>query len=136
MLSRKHKQKGFTFIEVIIALAVLVFGIYGALDLYFNAQRLGERASFKTQALYLAKGKMVELQAAGAKVLFAQFEKAGGNFLTEPASLSDNPDFEYQWGLNQEELAKDILRLEVSVVRKNFPDSAVKLTAHIFAEEE
>ena len=60
MAYRKHNRYGFSLIEVILALAVLVFGIYGVVDLFFNSHRLAQRSRFKTQALYLAKGKMAE----------------------------------------------------------------------------
>lgn len=58
-------SRGFTVVEVMIALIVLVFGIYGALDLYLNAQRQSERNEYRSLAVYVAKGKLEELKAAG-----------------------------------------------------------------------
>lgn len=129
-----NKIAGITYIEVLIALVVLIFGLYALLDLYFTSQRLGERAVFKTQSLYLARGKMAELQAAGPDKLFTYFKQHAGDFVTSPATLPESPNFEWQWGLNQE--TSDTLRLEVTVARKNFPNSAVKLTAYVIAGEE
>jgi type II secretory pathway pseudopilin PulG len=62
---RLSRSRGFTVVEVMIALIVLVFGIYGALDLYINAQRQSERNEYKSLAAYVAKGKLEELKAAG-----------------------------------------------------------------------
>ena len=62
---RLSGTRGFTLVEVMIALVVLVFGIYGVLDLYLNAQKQSERNDYKSLAMYVAKGKLEELKAAG-----------------------------------------------------------------------
>ena len=62
---RLSGTRGFTLVEVMIALIVLVFGIYGVLDLYLNAQKQSERNDYKSLAMYVAKGKLEELKAAG-----------------------------------------------------------------------
>jgi len=62
---RPSGTRGFTLVEVMIALIVLVFGIYGVLDLYLNAQKQSERNDNKSLAMYVAKGKLEELKAAG-----------------------------------------------------------------------
>ncbi len=62
---RPPGTRGFSLVEVMIALIVLVFGIYGVLDLYLNAQTQSERNDYKSLAMYVAKGKLEELKAAG-----------------------------------------------------------------------
>ena len=62
---RLSGTRGFTLVEVMIALIVLVFGIYGVLDLYLNAQKQSERNDYKSLAMYVAKGKLEELKASG-----------------------------------------------------------------------
>lgn len=71
MKLRYPGSRGFSVVEVMIALVVLVFGIYGVLDLYVNAQRQSERNEYKSLAMYVAKGKLEELKAAGYENLAA-----------------------------------------------------------------
>jgi len=133
---RKYRKYGFSLIEVMIALAVLVFGIYGLLDLFFNSHNLSQRAQARTQALYLAKGKLTELQASGLEPLFDLAEKNNGIFASEFAALPDNQDFEWKWNISNEGLQESTLRLDVVVSSKKFDGTKVNLYSYIFAAEE
>ena|SRR5271165_5896086 len=55
-LTKRHKQEGFTLIEVIIAMAVMVFGILSLVNFYTQ----GLRASYQTQIQYIAQQKAQE----------------------------------------------------------------------------
>ncbi|MCD6386561.1 prepilin-type N-terminal cleavage/methylation domain-containing protein [Candidatus Sumerlaeota bacterium] len=130
------KRNGFTFIEVVIALAVLVFGIYGALDLYFTGHNVARRARLKTKALYLAKGKLAELQSAGTESLFSLAKKHNGTYKSETAPVSEDQNFLWYWRLNQKGLDEDSLRLEVTVSSKRVKDVSVTLFSYVFAPGE
>ena len=54
--SRPRKQKGFTLIEVMVAMAVLVFGVLSLVSVFTQ----GLRASYQTQIQYIAQQKAQE----------------------------------------------------------------------------
>ena len=54
--SRPRKQRGFTLIEVMVAMAVLSFGVLSLVSIFTQ----GLRASYKTQIQYIAQQKAQE----------------------------------------------------------------------------
>jgi prepilin-type N-terminal cleavage/methylation domain-containing protein len=54
--SRPRKQRGFTLIEVMIAMAILVFGVLSLVSVFTQ----GLRASYQTQIQYIAQQKAQE----------------------------------------------------------------------------
>ncbi len=120
---RKYRHGGFSLIEILIALAVLVFGIYGVLDLYFNAERLSRRAITRTQAVYLAKGKFAELQAAASfEEQLSQVAQAGETYTSSVKGIGAEKDFQYNWSLTPDEENENAYRLAVSVTSTLYPD--------------
>jgi len=69
---------GFSLIEVLIALVVLVFALYGVLDLVASTQRLAFRAQRRAAAVELARAKIAEIQAAGFNSVTALWAKSPG----------------------------------------------------------
>ena len=62
-------RRGFTFVEVLLALVVLSFGIFGTLDLYSTASSTAARSSNRTQGFFLAKLQLATLEGAGYESL-------------------------------------------------------------------
>ena len=89
---RPPGTRGFSLVEVMIALIVLVFGIYGVLDLYLNAQKQSERNDYKSLAMYVAKGKLEELKAAGYENLVSYIRQrhvqGTGKSVSYPESIA------------------------------------------------
>ncbi len=89
---RLSGTRGFTLVEVMIALIVLVFGIYGVLDLYLNAQKQSERNDYKSLSMYVAKGKLEELKAAGyenlASYIHQRQVQGTGKSVSYPESIA------------------------------------------------
>jgi prepilin-type N-terminal cleavage/methylation domain-containing protein len=61
----KSKIKGFTLIEVMISIAILVIGLVGIILVIPMAQRVAGRSAFATRAAIFASEKTEELKAKG-----------------------------------------------------------------------
>ena len=59
-------QKGFTFIEVMVALAVASIGLLGLLKLHLVSMATADAAAAQTAAVFLAQEKLAEVSAADA----------------------------------------------------------------------
>jgi general secretion pathway protein I len=63
---RKATQiKGFTFIEVMIALAIVSISLLALLKLHLISIRMAEKAQLTCQAVFLAEQKLAEILALG-----------------------------------------------------------------------
>lgn len=62
---KKQKRKGFTLVELVIALSVLVIGLVGIIVVIPLGQRSAKDASVVTRAAMAAAGKIEEIQAYG-----------------------------------------------------------------------
>jgi len=85
---REHRpadRRGFSLIEVLLALVVVAFGLFVALDLMAANQDHARRALHRTVATDLARAKMAEIQAAG----FEAFE----DLLPAAADAPTSPSF-------------------------------------------
>jgi type IV pilus assembly protein PilV len=58
---RKRKQEGYTLIEILIAIAILAFGLMAVATMQVTAIRTNAGASGMSQGLTLAQAKMEEL---------------------------------------------------------------------------
>lgn len=54
MHMRRHRESGFTMVEVLVALVVLAIGLLGIAALYLNSLQSGRTAIYRTQAVNLA----------------------------------------------------------------------------------
>jgi prepilin-type N-terminal cleavage/methylation domain-containing protein len=70
-----NRQKGFTLLEVVIALVILSMNLMWILMDQTNAVKRSVRARLLTQATYLARSKMVETEALLRKDGFGTFEE-------------------------------------------------------------
>ena len=131
-----HTARGVSLVEVMIALAVLTFGVYGVLDLYVNSHRLAQKAGTRTQALYLARARIAELEASRPADLFALAEKENGAFSTGFMAASDMPNFSWRWSLSAQNQVDKMLKLEISVEHTTEKFTPVVLHSYIFAEGE
>lgn len=59
----KKFQRGFTLVEALIAIVVLVIGILGVLQFLPSAVKLARRSRLTTQAAFLTQGKVEEYLA-------------------------------------------------------------------------
>lgn len=59
------KQRGFTIIEVMVAMAIFIFGILGVLELQQTANNNIAMGHMRTQMLSVANTKLVQLEGAG-----------------------------------------------------------------------
>ena len=135
-MQRRYTNKAFSLVEIMIALAVLTFGIYGVLDLFTNSHQLSLHASIRTQAIYLARGRIAELQSIDVQQLRALADKGKGTFSCESTPIKSHEDFSCGWKVSREGLNKNMLRLEVTVLSTRFDIKPVILHTYLFASEE
>lgn len=58
-------KKGFSLLELIIAIAVLTIGLIGVLQIFPIGLRASQRAGMITRASFLAQNKMEDIKLAG-----------------------------------------------------------------------
>jgi prepilin-type N-terminal cleavage/methylation domain-containing protein len=58
-------KKGFSLLELIIAIAVLAIGLVGVLQIFPIGLRASQRASMLTKASFLAQNKIEDVKLAG-----------------------------------------------------------------------
>lgn len=62
---RKVRKKGFSILELIIAIAVLTIGLVGVLQIFPVGLRASYRSGMLTKAAFLAQNKLEEVKMAG-----------------------------------------------------------------------
>lgn len=60
-----RKNKAFSIVEIMIALVILVFGLYGILELFYNSDTTRTMSQLKTQASFVATEKLETLKSVG-----------------------------------------------------------------------
>lgn len=60
-----NDEKGFSLLELIIAIGVLAIGLVGVLQIFPVGLRASQRAGTLTKAAFLAQNKMEEVKVAG-----------------------------------------------------------------------
>jgi len=83
----KSEKKGFTLVEIMIALVVLVFGLFGILDLFYSSDTARISGQLKQEATFLGVEKIETLKAVGYDALTAYIEKTAAN--------QNNPEANY-----------------------------------------
>jgi prepilin-type N-terminal cleavage/methylation domain-containing protein len=121
----RPRLRGFSLIEVLIGIVVVVFALYGVLDLVAVNQRLSLRAHRRAVAVELARAKMAEIQAAGFDAVTALWAKAPGG-ATQPFVLPSDPAefkppykadaFRWQARFDRVEEHPEIINVEVRVL--------------------
>lgn len=59
---RSHRRAGYSLVEVLVAMAILVFGIVGVLQFFPPTLRASSEAALRGQAALLAQRKMEEVR--------------------------------------------------------------------------
>lgn len=67
-----QRTAGFSMVEVVVATAILVFGIYGVYDQFLATRDLGRRREADLRARLLAEKRLEELRAAPYAALAAR----------------------------------------------------------------
>lgn len=67
--ARGHSARGFTMVEVLVALAVLAIGLLGIAALYLDSLRAGRTAIYRSQAVNLAADLADRIRANRGAVL-------------------------------------------------------------------
>ena len=86
-MAGKHKDSGFSMVEVLVALVVLSIGLLGIAALYLNSLQSGRTAIYRTQAITLAADladriRMNRSAQAAYGSLFADDEAPVGTCVT------------------------------------------------------
>jgi prepilin-type N-terminal cleavage/methylation domain-containing protein len=83
----RPRGRGFSLIEVLLALVILTIGLYGVLDLIISTHNRSARTERRAAAIELARGKMAELQAMGYEWVEAR------NLVPRAADGASSPTF-------------------------------------------
>lgn len=67
----RRRRRGVSLVEVMVAVAVLTFGVYAIYDQFMSTRDRGLTQLDRTRARYLAHQKLEELRAAGHEALAA-----------------------------------------------------------------
>ena len=114
----KRVQSGFSLVEVIVALAVLIFGLFGVLELYTNSRMILMRSEMKVKAEDLAKNKLEELKSLGYDTLDNKLGPSSESFLltSERSEFQEGiPDYSWKAILTENEDNPGIIAIEISL---------------------
>ena len=101
------KKKGFTLLEVMIAMAILAITLVVVFQSQSQSISMAGRARFETTASFLAQSKMVEVEATNPENVVSDSGDFGDDF----------PD--YSWRVDVTETEIEILKkIEVKVVNE------------------
>lgn len=121
---------GFSLIEVLVALVVIVFGLWGILDLVTSNETNDRIVQRRAAAIELAGAKLAEIQAAGFDALLPHLPKPGGEAATHslyPAAGPTKFDLPYDTGTFSWQARFDptgqpgVVNVEVRVFLEDFP---------------
>lgn len=96
-------NKGFTLLEILIALAILVVGVAAVVNMFPVGLHASKRAVNFTSVTILAQQKMAELMYVG----YDNVNRLHGNLGTIPTNMGTgtkesfpSPDEEYEWHID------------------------------------
>jgi len=116
--------------EVLIALVVIAFALYGILDLTASNQRLSLRAQQRAEAIQLARAKMAEVQAAGFDAVVGLWAKAAAQspqsfvYPSQPGEFQPPYNaklFRWQARFQRDPQRSDVINVEVVVTHRDQP---------------
>jgi len=85
----KDNQKGFSLIELLIAMAILAMAMLAAASMQFNSIRNNSSGNIVTQANMLAKAKMEELKNTTDLTTLSNGADTGINAAGQPGGIYD-----------------------------------------------
>ncbi|MCD5401096.1 prepilin-type N-terminal cleavage/methylation domain-containing protein [candidate division NPL-UPA2 bacterium] len=107
-MEEKH-PRGFTLIEILVALAILGVVLVPLLSLFLQGARANRRAGMKTEAVVIAQGQMEGLKAQGFVAVRAE---QGGTldqrFVSVMLPFPPNHDLHYELELREETVATGV----------------------------
>ena len=93
----RHWKKGFTLLEVLVALAVLAIALISIFKLQGQTLQMSAKARFLTIAPHLAQAKLAEIESQDVKDI-----SDGSGAFTEDHSI-------YNWAVAVEEIPTDLM---------------------------
>lgn len=116
-----NSSKGFTFLEVLIAIAILGIGLTLMVSIFRQNNEIGKRGQDYFVASLLGQKKMEEIIQRGYKDIL----RSGSRTFDEPVAFQDNGEIvspRYRWAHEIIYQEKDLFKLKIRVVWP-WPDS-------------
>ncbi len=110
---KRTKKNGFTVVEILVALVLLSFGIFGVLDFYTRTVRLSHYNALQIQAMALANKKAAELSSMGMGAIKKSFNLPEGplsNYVypNKPSPFKENNQLSFLYRFNQHKKHQNI----------------------------
>ena len=122
MGNRSKARRGVTLMEILLALVLLSFGLFGVVDLYMNQSRLVVRSQRQVRAASLAQSYLAQLQAAGYGALDEKLRTHADAASPDRSWLFPSPtgstlDGDFEWNAHLRRIETDgRKRIEARVV--------------------
>lgn len=130
-MKKRYFNKGFTFIEAMVAILVLTLGLTAILQVFPVALGRERLSQMRSQAVFLAQAKVEQLSFQG-------YENIGVGDFSEPSLLSPFEDFSRQTkiryvdaALNEVGADQGLKKIEVRVWWQGalfYPEKEVEIT--------
>ena len=131
------KRRGFSLVEVLVALVFISFGLFGVVDLFINITRNAGREEKQMRAGHLARGYLEQVQASSYADLEAKIDQSKGGSLFDKPETSAPLDSDFSWNgtLSRESGAPAKIRVVVTVSWKDMgAGTSVKEVGYVFAQ--
>lgn len=116
-------KNGFSLVEIMIALVVLIFGLYGVLDLFYNSDTARTNGQLKQQAALLMIEKMETIKASGFENINAYIDNKLMNAPNQPvyypntfALSQQNPRLKWRAELKKSSDNPEIIDIFITVL--------------------
>ena len=117
---KRIKTGGFTVVEILVALVILSFGIFGVLDFYTQTVNISHYNALQLQAQSLAHKKAVELSSMGMGMIKPTFKLPDGplanfKYPEKPTPFIENDQLSYSLTFNQHKKFENINVVAIEV---------------------
>ena len=120
---KMKKEKGFTVVEILVALVLISFGIFGVLNVYTHTVKVSEYNTLKLQAQALCNQKATEMTALGlegVKGLLKMKDVKNGQTVSEKAE--GNPRLNCQYKFQKHHKYDNVQIVYIDVVDTDNPE--------------